>query len=114
MNFCGFKRWSPTFNCTASWSVHEGIVLSSIITHLSQADGFVLLTGANDGFVKIWDIDSPSQVTSVPLSQNSLPEAEDDGYGARPTMRTLDHLHLITRHHDLCTIDLCLYSECQF
>lgn len=54
MNLCGFKRWSPTFNCTASWSVHEGIVLSSIITHLSEADGLVLVTGANDGFVKVF------------------------------------------------------------
>ncbi|KAH0832219.1 glutathione degradosome [Lanmaoa asiatica] len=79
-NFRGFERWSPTFNCSASWSAHEGIVLSSIVTHSSQANGFVLVSGANDGFVKIWDIDSPSKATSVPLSENSLPEAEDHGH----------------------------------
>ena len=47
------KRWSPTFNCTASWGAHEGIVLSSIITHSAQSDAFVLVSGANDGFVKV-------------------------------------------------------------
>ncbi|KAI9568340.1 hypothetical protein HD554DRAFT_2260263, partial [Boletus coccyginus] len=72
------QRWSPTFNCTASWSAHDGIVLSSIVTHSSQTNGFVLVSSANDGFVKIWDIDSPSNTISVPLSENSLPEAEDD------------------------------------
>lgn len=53
MNLCGFKRWSSTFNCTASWSAHEGIVLSSIITHSAQSNALVLVSGANDGFVKV-------------------------------------------------------------
>ncbi|KAG6372816.1 hypothetical protein JVT61DRAFT_7223 [Boletus reticuloceps] len=74
------QQWSPTFNCIASWSAHEGSVLSSIVTHSFQANTIVLVSGANDGFVKIWDIDSPSKATSAPLSENRLPEAEDDSH----------------------------------
>lgn len=53
------QRWSPSFNCTSSWKAHDGIVLSSVITRSTEANGFVLVTGANDGFVKIWDMAAP-------------------------------------------------------
>ncbi|KAI6129690.1 glutathione degradosome [Pisolithus croceorrhizus] len=57
------QRWSPSFNCTSSWKAHDGIVLSSVITQSTEANSFVLVTGANDGFVKIWDM-------AVPLEAN--------------------------------------------
>lgn len=52
-NLRGLKRWSSAFNCTASWGAHEGIVLSSVVTCSSEANGLVLVSGANDGFVKV-------------------------------------------------------------
>lgn len=46
------QRWSSSFDCTESWSAHDGIVLSSIITQ-TQAGAFVLMSGANDGYIKV-------------------------------------------------------------
>ncbi|KAI6042632.1 glutathione degradosome [Pisolithus marmoratus] len=57
------QRWSPSFNCTSSWKAHDGIVLSSVITQSVEANGFVLVTGANDGFVKIWDMTVPLETS---------------------------------------------------
>ncbi|KIJ60273.1 hypothetical protein HYDPIDRAFT_117355 [Hydnomerulius pinastri MD-312] len=76
------QRWSPSFNCTASWKAHEGIVLSSIITQSTQASGFELVSGANDGFVKVWDIEAPQkEAEPVKLRESSVPEAgADDDY----------------------------------
>ncbi|KAG9315550.1 glutathione degradosome [Chiua virens] len=71
-------RWSPRFNCTASWTAHEGIVLSSIVTRLSEGDRFALISGANDGLVKIWEVDLPSRGISASSSESCLPQADDD------------------------------------
>ncbi|KAL4080831.1 hypothetical protein J3A83DRAFT_4153384 [Scleroderma citrinum] len=59
------QRWSPSFNCISSWKAHDGIVLSSSITMSTETNGFVLVTGANDGLVKIWDV-------VVPLNRDLL------------------------------------------
>ncbi|KAH9933265.1 Zn-dependent exopeptidase [Amylocystis lapponica] len=78
------QRWSASFDVTASWPAHEGIVLSSIVTRLPIAshplpngesnghrglridphahgasDNFVLVTGANDDHIKVWEIEPP-------------------------------------------------------
>ncbi|KAF7975347.1 hypothetical protein HWV62_9799 [Athelia sp. TMB] len=53
-------RWSSSFDCTESWSAHDGIVLSSIITR-TDAGSFFLMSGANDGYIKIWDVEPPMQ-----------------------------------------------------
>ncbi|KAH7885115.1 hypothetical protein F5I97DRAFT_1810763 [Phlebopus sp. FC_14] len=67
------QRWSPSFNCTASWRAHDGSVLSSLITSSADANGFVLVSGANDGFVKIWDIEvSLGNVDPVQTSQRRV------------------------------------------
>ncbi|KAI0770447.1 Zn-dependent exopeptidase [Fomes fomentarius] len=59
------QRWSSAFELTGSWDGHDGIVLSSIITRLSQSESaqnevrFALVTGGNDDMIKIWDITPP-------------------------------------------------------
>ena len=54
---CHWQRWSASFNLTATWPAHSGIVLSSIVTrigHTQERDGrFVLVTGANDDQIKV-------------------------------------------------------------
>ncbi|KAK7441816.1 hypothetical protein VKT23_016478 [Stygiomarasmius scandens] len=50
--------FNGSFDCTASWHAHDGIVLSSIISN----DGGrrpALVTGGNDGRIKVWDIVLP-------------------------------------------------------
>ncbi|KAH7913441.1 glutathione degradosome, partial [Hygrophoropsis aurantiaca] len=54
------QRWSSSFDCTASWHAHNGIVLSSTITRSADRKGFFLVSGANDGFINVWDIFPPS------------------------------------------------------
>ncbi|KIM66941.1 hypothetical protein SCLCIDRAFT_109662 [Scleroderma citrinum Foug A] len=72
------QRWSPSFNCTSSWKAHDGIVLSSSITQSAETDGFVLLTGANDGFVKIWDIAVPLKLADDMSPENSISNVDGD------------------------------------
>jgi hypothetical protein len=48
------QRYSDTFDCTASWKAHSGIVLSCIITRGADPVGFELLTGGNDGAINVW------------------------------------------------------------
>jgi hypothetical protein len=89
------QRWSASFDCTASWSAHnDGIVLSSIITH-AKSDGFCLITGGNDGYIKVceaiimhaymfygqikvWEISPPQTRDNVAKFTESL-----DGEGSR-------------------------------
>ncbi|KAF9013391.1 hypothetical protein BDQ17DRAFT_1386947 [Cyathus striatus] len=54
------KRWSSSFDCTASWNAHDGIVLSSIVTKRNGPQGgYCIVTGANDDHVKVWEINPP-------------------------------------------------------
>ncbi|TFK52694.1 Zn-dependent exopeptidase [Heliocybe sulcata] len=53
------QMWSGTFDCTASWSAHSGIVLSSIVMRCRQSNQFRLVTGGNDDHIKVWEIDPP-------------------------------------------------------
>lgn len=50
-----FKRWSASFDCTASWKGHDGIVLSSVITHRNGTEDNVLrlISGGNDDYIKV-------------------------------------------------------------
>ncbi|KAF7365438.1 Beta-Ala-His dipeptidase [Mycena venus] len=59
------QRFSASFDCTASWHAHNGIVLSSIITHGNSKDHPCLITGGNDDHIKVWELTSPSQGDST-------------------------------------------------
>ncbi|KZW01583.1 glutathione degradosome [Exidia glandulosa HHB12029] len=70
------QRWSASFECTASWKAHDGIVLSSIIAcdpddvSCASAEAYsacepsvlhklALVTGANDSTIKLWSVERP-------------------------------------------------------
>ncbi|KAI0061595.1 Zn-dependent exopeptidase [Artomyces pyxidatus] len=48
------NRFSDTFDCTARWQAHDGIVLSSIVSHTKDCDEYKLITGGNDAAIKVW------------------------------------------------------------
>ncbi|KAJ6584681.1 hypothetical protein B0H19DRAFT_1106072 [Mycena capillaripes] len=58
------QRFSASFDCTASWHAHNGIVLSSIITYGNSKDHPCLVTGGNDEHIKVWELASPPEVDS--------------------------------------------------
>ncbi|TDL23199.1 Zn-dependent exopeptidase [Rickenella mellea] len=65
------QRWSASFDCTASWSAHDGIVLSSIITQSLDSDTWYLVTGANDNCIKLWKISRPRTSLHTPADDES-------------------------------------------
>ncbi|KIJ14910.1 hypothetical protein PAXINDRAFT_12180 [Paxillus involutus ATCC 200175] len=100
------QRWSPSFNCTASWKAHEGIVLSSIITQSTQSNGCMLVSGANDGFVKVWDIEMPLKEPVAQIRESDVPEAENDGHDtmtyALSTFVSIPSVSSDPLHHEDC------------
>ncbi|KAJ8582368.1 glutathione degradosome [Rhizopogon salebrosus TDB-379] len=76
-------RWSSSFDCTASWQAHDGIVLSSVVSHSPDRKSFCLITGANDGFVKVWVVipkaeDNLSQLREVSPSMSDSDATQGD------------------------------------
>ncbi|KAJ7465280.1 hypothetical protein FB451DRAFT_1263169 [Mycena latifolia] len=53
------QRFSASFDCTASWHAHDGIVLSSIISYTNAKEPACLITGGNDDHIKVWELTSP-------------------------------------------------------
>ena len=52
LKYC--QRWSASFDCTAESDGHtDNIILSSVITYSSESGQFQLVTGANDGYIKV-------------------------------------------------------------
>lgn len=48
------QRWSVSFDCTAESDGHaDSIILSSVVTYSEESDQFQLVTGANDGYIKV-------------------------------------------------------------
>ncbi|OAX39892.1 glutathione degradosome [Rhizopogon vinicolor AM-OR11-026] len=62
-------RWSSSFDCTASWQAHDGIVLSSVVSCSPDRKSSCFITGANDGFVKVW--------AAVPKSEDNLSQLHE-------------------------------------
>lgn len=48
------QRWSVSFDSTAELDGHvESIILSSVVTYSDESGQFQLVTGANDGYIKV-------------------------------------------------------------
>lgn len=48
------QRWSASFDCTAESDGHtDSIILSSVVTYSNESGQFQLVTGANDGYIKV-------------------------------------------------------------
>lgn len=48
------QRWSASFDCTAELDGHpDSIILSSMVTYSDESAQFQLVTGANDGYIKV-------------------------------------------------------------
>ncbi|THH19346.1 hypothetical protein EW146_g1817 [Bondarzewia mesenterica] len=54
------KRYSDTYDCTASWKAHDGIILSSIVCRCEESGEYRLVSGGNDDMIKLWNIVPPS------------------------------------------------------
>lgn len=102
------QRFSASFDCTACWTAHDGIVLSSIFTCAGNQRGpnLRLLTGGNDSHIKvliflvtlvevflcafsisskIWDIVPPQARVAVPRLGNEK-EGEELPEGVFPEL----------------------------
>lgn len=54
------QRWSASFDCTAESDGHtDSIILSSVVTYSNESGQFQLVTGANDGYIKVCGKVSP-------------------------------------------------------
>src|SRR6267154_2391919 len=98
------QRWSSSFDCTASWRAHDGIVLSSVVSRSPDRKSYCLITGANDGFVKV----SQSLLTAckcLPANPQVWAISNDDNLSQLPEVSALmsdsDDAHGMSRS-DLC------------
>ncbi|EPQ54686.1 glutathione degradosome [Gloeophyllum trabeum ATCC 11539] len=70
------QRWSASFDCSASWSAHDGIVLSSIMMRCAQPNHFRLVTGGNDDHIKVWEVEPPTSRASHKI--DGLPAGDSE------------------------------------
>ena len=63
-----YQRWSASFDCTAESDGHtDSIILSSAVTYSEESGQFQLVTGANDGYIKVCARDpSPNPALTPP------------------------------------------------
>ncbi|KAJ7457667.1 hypothetical protein B0H11DRAFT_2063012 [Mycena galericulata] len=72
------QRFSASFDCTASWPAHNGIVLSSIITDGNTKDQHYLVTGGNDDHIKVWELSSQDETRDSHIVLPSLDSLTSD------------------------------------
>ncbi|KZP01327.1 glutathione degradosome [Calocera viscosa TUFC12733] len=78
------QRWNGSFEQTASWSAHDGSVLSTIVVaprggiSSDSRETYQLVTGANDATMKLWDIEKPAELkpSSSSTSVRAGPDAK--------------------------------------
>ncbi|KAJ6620730.1 hypothetical protein B0H10DRAFT_2020308 [Mycena sp. CBHHK59/15] len=70
------QRFSASFDCTASWQAHNGIVLSSIITGGNSKDHACLITGGNDDHIKVWELNPLDSEPATSDNQVVLPSID--------------------------------------
>ncbi|KAG7087427.1 hypothetical protein E1B28_013393 [Marasmius oreades] len=60
-------RYSGSFDRTASWTAHDGILLSSAVSRnkVGDEESFAFLTGGNDYNIKVWNIRPPPPRFSI-------------------------------------------------
>ncbi|KAF7299223.1 Beta-Ala-His dipeptidase [Mycena indigotica] len=68
------QRFSASFDCTAAWKAHNGIVLSSIIT--TDKTHATLITGGNDDHIKMWELSTSSEdpIASPSFGSSQIPD----------------------------------------
>lgn len=67
------QRWSASFDCTAESDGHaDSIILSSVVTYSEESGQFQLVTGANDGYIKVCARDSSSDSALTALRYGIL------------------------------------------
>ncbi|KAK7039186.1 hypothetical protein VNI00_010091 [Paramarasmius palmivorus] len=93
-------RHSGSFDCTASWVAHDGIVLSSIITPGKDSNTHLLVTGGNDNHIKIWDIKPPAP-RFTESEDKSLPDEDAISY-ALSKFVSIPSVSLGTSHREDC------------
>jgi len=72
LNYC--QRWSASFDCTAESDGHpDSTILSSVVTYSGESGQFQLVTGANDGYVKVC-IKEPSRDSRFTLFRYGISE----------------------------------------
>ncbi|KAJ3868519.1 hypothetical protein EV359DRAFT_77599 [Lentinula novae-zelandiae] len=67
------KRFSGSFDCTASWHAHNGIVLSSLITARTETTNYMLVTGGNDDNIKVWNVVPPRPRFRNSSTEDAIP-----------------------------------------
>ncbi|ADV22824.1 di- and tripeptidase [Cryptococcus gattii E566] len=68
-------RVNDEFDCTAAFKAHSGIVMSSTIVKSVKGDSWELITGGNDSYVKIWQVEAPKEA----LQSKNVMDMEYEG-----------------------------------
>ncbi|KAH8818878.1 hypothetical protein DL96DRAFT_1622249 [Flagelloscypha sp. PMI_526] len=93
-------KWTPKFDCAASWKGHDGIALSSLITSSKDAHGRpVLLTGGSDNSINAWDL---IEQVSGPVYAESTPSDIDNLVFTLSKFISFPSVSSDPRHRDHC------------
>ncbi|AFR95888.2 di- and tripeptidase [Cryptococcus neoformans C23] len=68
-------RVNDEFDCTAAFKAHSGTVMSSTIVKSVKGDSWELITGGNDSYVKIWQVEASKET----LQSGNVMDMEHEG-----------------------------------